>query len=167
MQPLQQIRQWYYSLPQKEQRMIGGTTAFILLTLFYLVIWEPLQLGLAEEKQKQQTQQEILLWMQQAATEVKTLRAAGSSSAIRDKNKATTLVIEQSVKNAGLKSALSKIESSGNNGARVNLHEASFNQMLVWLNTLAKHYGITVASANIERAEKPGRVNARLIFERP
>ncbi|MCK4834305.1 MAG: type II secretion system protein M, partial [Gammaproteobacteria bacterium] len=99
--------------------------------------------------------------------EVKTLRASGSRGTIRDKNKPTTLVIEQTINNAGLKSSVSKIESSGNNGARVTLNDASFNQILVWLNTLATHNGIQVVSANIERANKPGRANARLSFERP
>lgn len=167
MQQLQQIKQWFYSLPTKEQWMVSGTGALLLITLFYLIIWEPLHLGLDDEIQKRQSQQEILLWMQQAANEVKTLRKSGSSSTIRNKNKPTTLVIEQALKNAGLQSSVKKIESSGNNGAKVTLDEASFNQILVWLNTLATHNGIQVVSANIERAEKPGRANARLTFERP
>lgn len=167
MQQLQQIKQWFYSLPTKEQWMVSGTGALLLITLFYLIIWEPLHLGLDDEIQKRQSQQEILLWMQQAANEVKTLRRSGSSSTIRNKNKPTTLVIEQALKNAGLQSSVKKIESSGNNGAKVTLDEASFNQILVWLNTLATHNGIQVVSANIERAENPGRANARLTFERP
>lgn len=167
MQQLQQIKQWFYSLPTKEQWMVSGTGALLLITLFYLIIWEPLHLGLDDEIQKRQSQQEILLWMQQAANEVKTLRKSGSSSTIRNKNKPTTLVIEQALKNADLQSSVKKIESSGNNGAKVTLDEASFNQILVWLNTLATHNGIQVVSANIERAEKPGRANARLTFERP
>lgn len=167
MQQIQQIRQWFNSLPIKEQWMVSGTGALLIITLFYLIIWEPLHLGLDDELQKQQAQQEISLWMQQAADEVKTLRTSGSSSTIRDKNKPTTLVIEQALKNAGLQTSVKKIESSGNNGARVTLDEAAFNQMLVWLNTLATHNGIQVVSANIDRAENPGRVNARLTFERP
>ena len=105
--------------------------------------------------------------MQQAASEVQSLRASGKRGAIRDRNKPTTLVIEQSINNAGLKDAVKKIESSGKNGARVTLDAASFNQMLVWLNTLATHNGIHVVSANIERADTSGRANARLTFERP
>jgi general secretion pathway protein M len=167
MQQIQQIRQWFNSLPIKEQWMVSGTGALLIITLFYLIIWEPLHLALDDELQKQQAQQEISLWMQQAADEVKTLRTSGSSSTIRDKNKPTTLVIEQALKNAGLQTSVKKIESSGNNGARVTLDEAAFNQMLVWLNTLATHNGIQVVSANIDRAENPGRVNARLTFERP
>lgn len=167
MEQLQQLKQWYYSLPPKEQWMVSGAGILIFITLFYLIIWEPAHLSLETEQQKQQSQQEILLWMQQAEIEVKTLRKSGSRSTIRDSNKPTTLVIEQSIQNAGLKPAVSKIESSGNNGARVTLNNASFNQILVWLNTLSTHNGIQVVSANIERASNPGRVNTRLTFERP
>ena len=164
---LGQLKQWFSSLPQKERWMIFGTGLLIIITLFYLIIWEPVHIGLQQERQKQQSQNEILMWMQQAAAEVKTLRATGGRSTIRDKNKPTTLVIEQTINNAGLKASVKKIESSGSNGARVTLDEAPFNQILVWLNTLATHNGIQVISANIERGTKPGRANARLSFERP
>ena len=166
MDQLQQIKQWFNSLPSKEQWMVSGTGLLIIATLFYLVIWEPVHVGLKNEQQKQQSQNEILLWMQQAATEVKSLRTSGSRTTIRDKNKPTTLLIEQTINNAGLKPSLSKIESSGKNGARATFNEAPFNQILVWLNTLATHNGIHVVSANIERASKPGQANVRLTFER-
>lgn len=166
MEQLQQLKDWFKSLPQKEQWMVSGTALLIFITLFYLIVWEPVHAGLQTEKQKQQAQQEIFIWMQQAATEVRSLRASGNRSTVRDKNKPITLVIEQAIKNAGLKPSVKKIESSGNNGARVTLSEASFNQVLVWLNTLSTHNGIQVVSANIERAGKPGRANVRLSFER-
>lgn len=167
MDKLQQLKQWFFALPVKEQRLLSTAVALILVTLFYLTIWEPVQLSLQNEKQKQQSQNEILLWMQEAAAEVKTLRASGSAGNIRDKNKPTTLVVERALSNAGLKSSVNKIESASNNGARVTLKDASFNQVLVWLNTLSKHNGIQVASANIERSENPGKANVRLTFERP
>ena len=167
IEQLERLKQWFSSLPQKEQWMVAGTSLLVFITLFYLVVWEPVHVGLKEEEQKQLSQTEILLWMQQAATEVRTLRASGSRGTVRDKNKPTTLVIEQTINNAGLKASVKKIESSGNNGARVTLNEASFNQILVWLNTLSTHNGIQVVSANIERGTKPGRANARLSFERP
>jgi len=167
MAQLQQFKQWFYSLSTKEQRMVSGAIAVILATLFYLVIWEPIHQGLETAQQKNQSQQEILLWMQEAATEVGTLRAAGGRNAIRDKDKPITLVIEQTVNNAGLKDSVNKIESSGKDGARVTLNDAPFNQILIWLNTLATHNGIQVVSANIERSNSPGRADVRLTFERP
>lgn len=147
--------------------MVSGAIAIILLTLFYLIVWEPVHQGLESEQQKQQSQNEILLWMQQAATEVRTLRSAGGSSIIKNKDKPITLVIEQTVNNAGLKSSVHKIESSGRDGARVILKDAPFNQVILWLITLATHNGVQVVSANMERSDSPGRADARLTFERP
>jgi general secretion pathway protein M len=167
MAQLQQLKLWFYSLSLKEQRMVSATVAIIILTLFYLIVWEPIHQGLESAQQKQQAQKEILLWMQEAATEVRTLRSAGGRSIIRDKNKPITLVIEQTVNNAGLKTAVNKIESSGRDGARVTLDDAPFNQLLIWLNTMATHNGIQVVSANIARSSNPGRADARLAFERP
>ncbi len=167
IQQLQQIKQWFNSLPSKEQWMVSATGLLIILTLFYLIVWEPIHVGLEAEQQKQLSQKEIMLWMQQAALEVTVLRSSGNRSTVRDKNKPATLVIEQTINNAGLKPSVSKIESSGKNGARVVLNDAPFNQILVWLNTLVTHNGIQVVSANIERANKPGRANARLTLERP
>jgi general secretion pathway protein M len=167
MEQLQQLKQWFYSLPVKEQWLVSGAGVLVLITLFYLAIWEPVHLSLETEQQKQQSQREILIWMQQAATEAAALKSSGTRSTIRDKDKPVTLVIEQSIQNAGLKPSVSKIESSGSDGARVTLNEAPFNQILVWLNTIATYNGIQVTSANIERASAPGRANARLTLERP
>ena len=166
MKQLEQFRHWFFSLTKKEQQIVSGTTVFAIVTLFFLIVWEPIHLGLDNEKLKQTTQNKNLIWMQQAATEVKGLRSSGSRTNLRDKNKPTTLVIEQAINKAGLKSSVNKIESSGNNGVRVTLNEVPFNQMLVWLNTLASHNGIHVISANIERASGAGKANARLTFER-
>ena len=167
MDQLEQLKQWYRALPSREQWMVSATSVLIVITLFYLLVWEPLHLGLEQEQQKQQSQQEVMIWMQQAATEVQSLRRSGGGKTIRDRNKPTTLVIEQAINNAGLKPSVKKIESSGSNGARVILSEASFNQIVVWLNTLSTHNGIQVVSANKERRDKPGRVDARLTFDRP
>ena len=166
MKQLEQFRHWFYSLTKKEQWIVSGTSVFVIITLFFLIVWEPLHLGLDSEKLKQATQNKNLIWMQQAADEVKSLRRSGSQTSLRDKNKPTTLVVEQAINNAGLKSNVNKIESSGSSGVRVTLNEVPFNQMLVWLNTLATHNGIHVTSANIERAGDPGKANARLTLER-
>ena len=166
MKQLEQLKQWFHSLTRKEQWIVSGTAAFVVITLFFLIVWEPLHQGLESEKLKQTTQNKNLMWMQKAAAEVKALRGSGTRTNIRDKNKPTTLVIEQAISNAGLKANVDKIESSGKNGARVTLNDVAFNQMLVWLNTLATHNGIHVTSANIERSSTTGKTNARLTFER-
>jgi len=167
MEQIDALKQWYRSLPSREQIMVTATTVFVLITLFYIMLWEPLHIGLRDQQARIQSQSETLAWMKQTAEEVKALQSSGGAVKIRDANKPVTLVIEQSLAVAGLKQSVKKIESSGSDGARVTLDDASFNQVLVWLNTLATYNNIQVVSANIERSENDGRADARLSFERP
>lgn len=161
-----QIKSWHLSLPARDRMMLHLMVAIVSVTLFYLMLWEPIHKGLAEEQLKLDSQQDTLNWMQQAATEARALKSSGSGHHIKQANQAITLVLEQSINNAGLKKFIKKIESSGSSGARIKLDEVAFNQMLVWLNTISTHNGISVSSAIIERGEKSGTVNARLSFVR-
>ena len=155
----------YHSLPYRDKILVIFTSIIMAITLFYLLVWEPIHQGLEQQQQQYQSQQEIITWMREAAAEVKTLQRSGVK-AVSGSNQPVSLIIEQSANNSGLKSNLGKLESSGQDGARVNIDAASFNQMLIWLNTLEKQHGVIVTSANIERAEQPGTVNARLSFSK-
>lgn len=165
MQMLEQLRRWYSTLSQRDMLLVNMVAALIILTLFYLVVWEPLHKGLEEEQTKLETQKKLLQWMQQSAREVQQLKASGGHQ-IKQRNQPVTLILEQSLKNSGLKSFVGKLESSGTNSARIKMDNVPFDQMLVWLNTIATYNGITVSSATIERGEKPGVANVRLSFTR-
>ncbi len=167
MQQLEQLKRWHDSLPPRDMWLVNLMAILLLTTLFYVSVWEPLHKELAEAQVKHETQQKLLQWMQRSAQEVEQLRGSGNTHRIKQRNTPTMLVLEQSLSNGGLKLFLRKIESTDNNRARVNLDNVPFNQMLVWLNTIATHNGIIVSSATIERGEKPGSVNAKLHFTRP
>ncbi len=164
-QQLETFILWHQSLPQRDQLLVNTASIFIAITLFYLIVWEPIYQGLEQQQQQYKSQQSIVSWMREAAAEVKTLKRSGAKT-VTSSNQPVSLLIEQSAKISGLKDSLGKLESSGKEGARVKLDTASFNQMLIWLNTLEQQHGISITSANIERAEKPGTVNARLSFSR-
>jgi general secretion pathway protein M len=104
--------------------------------------------------------------MQNAAKEVKVLKASGSPSKKINSTQPVTLVVEQSAATAGIKPYLSRLESTSDKGARVTIDAASFDQLLLWLNTLQTQYGINVTSANLDRDDKPGTVNARMTLKR-
>jgi general secretion pathway protein M len=164
-QQLEALNLWYQSLSQRDRTLVIVTSIIMAVALFYLLVWNPVYRGLEQQQQQYKSQQSIMAWMQQAAAEVKTLRRSGARTVSRS-NQPVSLIIEQSAKVSGLKNNLDKLESSGKEGARVKLDTASFDQMLIWLNTLEKQHGVTVTSASIERAEKSGTVNARLSFSR-
>jgi general secretion pathway protein M len=160
------LRLWYAGLQQRERQMVAAATLLVAVTLFYLIIWEPIHNGLDEQRLQYETQRSSYVWMNQSAEEARLLKAAGSRNVIRNNNQPVSLLVERSADTAGLKSNILKIETSGDKGARVMLDAAPFDQMLLWLNTLRQQYGITVSSASIDRDEAGGAVNARLTLDR-
>jgi len=166
MKQLEELQHWYQGLQQRERLLVLAASVVIVVTLFYLIIWEPVHKSLEEQTQKYQSQQGILQWMQNAATEVNALKASGSANKRTSSNQPVTLLVEKSATTAGLKPYLSKLESTSDKGARVTIEAASFDQLLLWLNTLQTKYGISITSANLDRDDKPGAVNARMTLNR-
>ena len=155
---------WYSGLPTRDRNLLTATTVLLIITLFYLLVWEPVHQGRDQQQQKLKSQQDIYGWMQTASNEVKTLKRSGTRKITSKQPLA--LILENSAKISGLKKHINKIESSGKNGARVKIDSASFDQLLVWLNTLENQHGVTTTTASIERHDKEGTVSARLAFEK-
>lgn len=167
MKQLDELQQRFQSLGQRDQKLVLVMAAILTVTLFYVVVWEPLHLNLEKQRGNQIAQIEIHSWMQNAAAEVRALKASGHKSGkIFKKNSPVSIVAEQSAETSGLKKQIGKIESSGKNSAQIKVDNVSFNQMLLWINTLKTRYGINVSSAKIERTDKEGIINARLILNR-
>ncbi len=163
-QQLEIASNWYNSLAPRDKKLFIGSLVFLGITLFYLVVWEPLHQGREQQQQKLKSQLDIYAWMQSASNEVKSLKSMGAKTT--NSNQAITLILENSAKISGLKQYINKIESSGKNGARVKIDSASFDQLLVWLNSLESQHGVIITSANIERNDRSGTISARLSFEK-
>ncbi|MDH5388923.1 MAG: type II secretion system protein M [Gammaproteobacteria bacterium] len=163
-QQLELLNNWYNSLSLRDRNLFISTIVILSITLFYLIVWEPLHQGRDLQQQKLKSQQDIYSWMQSASSEAMSLKGAGIKKA--PSNQPISLILENSAKISGLKQYINKIESSGKNGARVKIDSASFDQLLVWLNTLEQQHGVTITTANIERNDEMGTVSARLSFEK-
>ncbi|MCK5002001.1 MAG: type II secretion system protein M [Gammaproteobacteria bacterium] len=163
-QQLDTFNIWYSSLPTRDRNLLIATVTLIVITLFYLLVWEPIHQGRDQQQQKFKSQQDIYSWMQSASRELQTLKRSGTRKV--SSKQPISLIIENSAKISGLKQYINKIESSGKNGARVKIDSASFDQLLVWLNTLEQQHGVTVTTASIERNDKTGTISARLSFEK-
>ncbi len=166
MKQLEDIQNWYHGLQQRERQLVLAASIVVIATLLYLIIWEPIVNGVSDQAQKYESQMDILDWMQTAATEVRTLKATGAAKRQTNSSQPVTLLVEQSAATAGLKPFIRKLESTSDKGARITIDEASFDQLLLWLNTLQTQYGIAVSSANLDRVDKPGAVNARMTLSR-
>ena len=167
MKQIENLQNHYQNLSPRDQKLAIITIALLIITLFYTMIWEPIHDESIHQKQEQKIQQDIYVWMKNAQIEVDSIRKSGNTTEkIAKENSPVSIVIEQSANTSGLKKYISKIESSGKNSAQIKIENASFDQMLLWINTLNTRYGIFVSSAKIERTDKEGIINARLTLKR-
>jgi type II secretory pathway component PulM len=66
----------------------------------------------------------------------------------------------------GLASALRGTQPNGT-GVRVQLEAAPFDTLITWLATLDQRYGLSIESITVDRAARPGVVNASVTFTQP
>jgi general secretion pathway protein M len=159
---MNKLRAWYAGLQQREQRMvaIGGVTVAILILV--LGILTPLQSAVSGGVKRNETKREDLAWMQANAQEI---RAAGNQVA-GDTGEAPVVLVDRVGREAGLASALRGTQPNGT-GVRVQLEAAPFDTLVTWLATLDERYGLAIESITVDRAARPGVVNASITFTQP
>jgi type II secretory pathway component PulM len=119
----------------------------------------PLQSAVSTAVSRNETKRDDLEWMQLNAPEV---RAAGDQLPANT-GEAPVVLVDRVGREAGLASALRGTQPSGT-GVRVQLEAAPFDTMITWLTTLDERYGLAIESITVDRAVRPGAVNANITF---
>jgi general secretion pathway protein M len=159
---MNKLRAWYAGLQPREQRVvaIGGiAVAFLILLLGILM---PLQSGVSSAVKRNEAKRADLAWMQVNAPEI---RAAGGQLPA-DTGEAPVVLVDRVGREAGLASALRGTQPNGT-GVRVQLESAPFDTLVTWLATLDERYGLAIETITVDRAARPGVVNATITFTQP
>jgi general secretion pathway protein M len=151
---------WFQSLAERERRFVLGGALAIAIAL--LVGLFALDRSVARTHLRLQHKQADLAWMRSIAPQ---LSAAAPSAAVPTTQQSLMVVIDDAAREAGLASALTTRETSGQSGLRVRLEKAPFDTLVGWLARLAEQRGIRVNSATIDSAGAPGLVNAGIVLE--
>jgi general secretion pathway protein M len=156
---MNKLRSWYAGLQQREQRVVavGGVVVAILILVLGILL--PLHSAVSGAVQRNETKRDDLAWMQVNAPEI---RAAGNQLPA-DTGEAPVVLVDRVGREAGLGSALRGTQPNGT-GVRVQLEAAPFDIMITWLATLDERYGLSVETITVDRAVRPGVVNASITF---
>jgi general secretion pathway protein M len=159
---MNKLSAWYDGLQQREQRVvtIGGVVVAVLILVLGILM--PLHSAVSNAVQRNETKRDDLAWMQVNAPEI---RAAGNQLPA-DTGEAPVVLVDRVGREAGLASALRGTQPNGT-GVRVQLEAAPFDTLITWLATLDEHYGLSVETITVDRAARPGVVNASITFTQP
>jgi general secretion pathway protein M len=148
---------WYSNLQAREQRVVAiGSIALGVLILFGGILL-PLESAVSAAVKTKDTRTEDLAWMRTNAPEVQ----AGGGAVPSDTGEAPVVLVDRVGREAGLGTSLRGTQPTAA-GVRVQLEAAPFDTLMTWLATLDERYGLSIESISVDRAARPGVVNANI-----
>lgn len=156
---MSKLQEWYAALQAREQRLVAIGAAVVGAAILFGGILLPLQSKVSSALQTRETRREDLAWMRVNAPEIR----AGSGMLAPDTGEAPVVLVDRIGREAGLGPAMRGTQPSGT-GVRVQLEEAPFDTLVTWLATLEERHGLAIESISVDRAARPGLVNANITF---
>ncbi len=154
---MNKLKVWYAGLQARERRIVGiGAIALAVMILFGGILL-PLESAVSSAVRTKESRTEDLAWMRINAPEVQ----AGGATVMADTGEAPMVLVDRLSREAGLGNALRGTQPSGT-GVRVQLEAAPFDVLVTWLATLDERYGFGIESITVDRAARPGAVNANI-----
>ncbi len=156
------MKAWWAARAPREQMILGAGGIVAVIILVWLLAWEPLASEASALKTSISAQQDDLAWMREAAGEVIALRSQGGATVAGLQGRSLLAVVDQSARQAGLGSALKRVEPEGSAKVRVRFESVSFDQLILWLNQINTQFGVSAEQVSIEPENESGRVTVRL-----
>ncbi len=149
------------ALGRRERRALSLLGGFLLALVFVVLVWMPVEGGLAAARARQPAAQAQLAQIRSQALVVERLRRAPRSAPAAD----AAAAAEQAAQRHGLRERLKRIDAEGVRTVRIQIEGAPFATVMAWLVDLQQQSGLRAESASFERQSGPGLVNARLVLQ--
>jgi general secretion pathway protein M len=148
------------ALGARERRMASALAASLGVALFYLLVWSPVENGVARARTRLASVQAQLARVQEQAAVVASVRAAPRVAPPAN----PVAAVGEAAERHGLREQLKRVEAEGTRAVRVQIEGASFAALMAWLVELQEQAGLRAENATLERQANPGTVNARLLL---
>lgn len=160
------MRRWFESLEARERLFVALAAGVLVVAVFWLAVWMPLDRG------QQSLASSVDQWRQSLA-ELRRLKGRMGSGetttgAPVDANRSLVLIVDSTLREHGLYSALQRSQPGSGNDIRIELRDAAFDDLVLWLGDVSSRYGLQVQTASFLTAseENNGRVNSTVTLER-
>lgn len=164
------MKVWFAALAPRERMLVIAAAVIATFGLGYIALWEPLAASVARLEQSVQAQRELKQWMQKSAAEAQRLRGAGAAptpvASSGEESRSLLSITDETVRENNLGSSVRRIQPEGQTIVRVVLEQASFDDMMIWLGTLQRSFGVSVVDLAVDRHEQVGRVGARITLKK-
>jgi type II secretory pathway component PulM len=152
------FRDWFWSLAQRERRMVMfGAAAAVLVVL--LGVWLPVERRVSQLQARVQTRQADLAWLQSVAPQLGELHSGSAGAG----NESVVALADRVAHETGIARALNT--QAGSDGTfNVRLEQVAFDSLLNWAGELVLRHGVRIVSATIDGSPNAGMVSATIVL---
>lgn len=143
---------WYSSQNARDQKIIKGITAFVIVFLIIVLFVQPF---LAKQERYQNKLDKSITTYETLASNAHKFQGQGSNQA---SSAPILAIVTKQAKRSRIN--LKRFEPDGN-GLRIWLEGAVFDDAMRWLEDLNQKHNIQIKQINVERGDKPGLVDLR------
>ena len=156
------MKAWFASLAPREQRMVAiGAVAVVVMLVWGLVL-APLGSATTSARDRVESKRSLLAYIQSAAGELAGIADVPVQPDLSGES--LVVVVDRSLRQAGLGQSLTRNQPVGEDGIRVRLENAQFDSLATWLGDIHARSGMAIESASFDKSQAPGRVNASLVL---
>jgi general secretion pathway protein M len=157
---------WWRGLDARERRWLIAGAAVLLLVLAWTLVWEPLQRSRDDWRRRAVAAEASLQWMRVASRVLVERRATGGEAPAGD-GRSLLARVDSGAREAGLGTALLRVEPTGPDQVRVQFQQAGFDPLVQWLEQLSLQQGVRVTELSVQSAQGVGLVDARIGLDQP
>lgn len=154
------IQEKWLQLSQRERKVALIAMTILALLIYFFVIFVPLSASIEDSQQRFKANTELLGWMQQAQSQLRTNRT--SSEVTKESPASLLTIIDQSIKGSPIETISPDIKQVQTNQVQITLTAIQFDQLLNWLEKLSKQYHLTIVKITLKRAAEEGIVSSSI-----
>jgi len=157
------MKDWFLGLAPRERLFVLAGVIVVAILVLWAALLGPLYKAADAAEARVDTKRETLGLLRTAAAEI---ASAGDLPADRPDlaGQSLVVIVDRSARSAGLGTALTRNQPVGEDGIRVRLENAPFDDVARWLGTINAGSGLAIESASFDRTADTGKVNASLVF---
>lgn len=160
-----QSRERFLALQMRERWLVTVGAAALLVTLLYLLMWEPMMQSRQQRMAGLEAARAVAIKLEQAAVQVHQSQG-NAPPAAAGRGMSLMAAVDQASKQGSLGKSPSRIQPEGDTEVRVWFEDVAFDGLVRWLAKLQTGYGVSVQTFDIEPQATPGRVDVRLSLVR-
>lgn len=151
------VGRWFNGRESNEQRIIAVLAVVVVITLLWLMVWQPISDWRATAHNRYQNAQAQLDWMRANEDRARAVARSGNGPAGAGRS---LQVITRSAQAQGLQ--VNRLQPEANGVVSVSIQGQPFNDILQWLNQLQENNGVSVLRLAVDADDRPGVVNAQI-----